>query len=92
MSVPVNTIYRKNCRKFSEPKWQIAIILIIDCIKNGETIWALRKIRKKYRKLYFRKKFYVRQISPAFLEPITLMTREKESLSSLKKIVNTRIY
>jgi hypothetical protein len=66
------------------------IMLRLDCVKNGETFWVLSKIRKTVRTLYFRRKFHVGQITPAFFESITLMTQQKEfsSSSSLGKIVH----
>ena len=49
-------------------------MLGLDCVKKGEKLWALRDIQKTDRKLYFRKKFYFWQITPAFFESITLLT------------------
>jgi hypothetical protein len=64
-----------------ELKYQNTIMLRLDCVKIGEKFWVLSKILKIVRKLYFRKKFYVWQITPASFESITLKTQEKEFLS-----------
>jgi hypothetical protein len=61
-------------------------MLRLDSAKNGEVFWVLSQIRKTVRKFYFRKKFYVWQITAAFFESITAMTQEK--LSALGKLVN----
>jgi hypothetical protein len=63
-------------------------MLKLDCKKIGKTFWVLSKIRKTFRKLFFRKKFDIGQITPAFFDSITLMTQGKKVLSSLGKIVN----
>ena len=51
--------------------------------RTANKILVLSKIRKTGRKCYFRKKFYVRQITLAFFQQITLNTQEILSLSLL---------
>jgi len=83
VSVPVHTICKEELYDiFAEEydvitEYQNTIMLRPDGVMNGEKFWVLSNIRKTVRKLYFRKKFYVWQITAAFFESITLMNGKK---------------
>lgn len=42
-------------------------MLRLDCVRKGEKLWVLSKIRKTVWELYLRKKFHARKIFPFFL-------------------------
>jgi hypothetical protein len=91
--VPVHTIYREELSELYAKGYDMVSEIpkydkIKDCVKNGQRSGYRANNGRLFEKMYFWKKCYVRQITPAFFQPITQMTQQKEFLSSLGKIVN----
>jgi len=94
LSVLVHTIYKEELSDlYAKGRHMVTEITKYNnfktrLCKERSNVWVPSKLRKTVRKMYFRKKCYVRQITTAFFESITLMTQQKEFLPSLGKIVN----
>jgi hypothetical protein len=92
--VPVHPIYKEELSDIYAKGYDV--VNEISKHDNDETrlckerwnILGTEQNPEKSPKLYFRRKFYVGQITPDFFESITLMTHQKEFLSSVGKNVN----